>query len=344
MFNKESTKQDWVRFRKRLSNTQDWHEYDTFEVPIYLPYTASIHSVILRINGVGGLAIKSSIQSLRDGWNNVVFELSTHKSDEILLNVSDIGIELQFTDGGDTLYGIIIADSYVADYPSITYDGLWTRGVQSVNHSLLMESHLHIPIEGTYQLGIFGAGLDGSHVHVGNTEMEIEEDDKKSGRFLTEPVHLDAGEHILGLQVKPTDTIAPHYFVRNLVTRSGPDFPSITIERINPTKYVLTIDEINEPKMLVLSNTYADWIVEDVDSHSMGSVKRQLEHIVVNGYANAWIVQPEDGSKFTVYYRPQGFYFSMQLTALILFLVLIVLGFALYIKKKHTQQLQRLSM
>lgn len=75
--------------------------------------------------------------------------------------------------------------------------------------------------------------------------------------------------------------------------------PYISFERENPTTYRVTVSGSTEPYMLVMLMGYNEgWTVSLRDESSFGKPTMiqlaKRSHVMVNGYANAWYITPEE--------------------------------------------------
>lgn len=94
--------------------------------------------------------------------------------------------------------------------------------------------------------------------------------------------------------VKATPLFQPTLILRHQPNEKKPSLatPQITFTKIRPTKYELQVTEAKDPYLLVFSeNFHPDWAL-----HLNGSGKPLAKdrHLIINGYANAWYVSPED--------------------------------------------------
>lgn len=121
--------------------------------------------------------------------------------------------------------------------------------------------------------------------------------------------------------------------------------PAITFQQINPTKYKVRVDNATQPFFLVFSESYdPQWkvyvesmpfrfneIVAEYDNTGVKEAKKEMRftptdisylfkkplsddmHRLVNGYANAWYINPEEVGKenftVTIYFKPQSYYY-----------------------------------
>jgi hypothetical protein len=125
--------------------------------------------------------------------------------------------------------------------------------------------------------------------------------------------------------------------------------PTITFEKMNPTRYEVKVENATSPFFLVFSESYhPEWkayvesrlfkfnkIIVEYDNIGVKETKYEMLftptdilylfekpidnewHFLVNGYANAWYIDPKEIGKenftITLYFRPQS-YFYMGLT------------------------------
>lgn len=119
--------------------------------------------------------------------------------------------------------------------------------------------------------------------------------------------------------------------VRDCTAVTGDRTVDISFEKMNPSKYRVTVTNATEPFLLVFSESYheqwkafvnsqggeTDWI-EAFSQRSIPSDK----HLLTNGYANAWYIDPAElgvGEDFsiTLYYKPQSlFYLGLVISGL----------------------------
>lgn len=121
--------------------------------------------------------------------------------------------------------------------------------------------------------------------------------------------------------------------------------PSISIKKMNPTRYMVHVSNIQNPFVLVLNQSFADrWILtEGVDNANdifspikkiFGHISSPANHFVANGYANAWYINPhnfsnKENNTFTIEFSTQWyFYLGMYISLLT---VASVIAFFLYL-------------
>ncbi len=98
--------------------------------------------------------------------------------------------------------------------------------------------------------------------------------------------------------------------------------PNIKFINENPTYISVNISNATTPFYLVLRNTYdSNWQA----MYQNGSIVTAANHIMVNGYANAWYVNKMGDFKLILYYKPQWIaYLSMAISAFGIMLTLII--------------------
>lgn len=152
---------------------------------------------------------------------------------------------------------------------------------------------------------------------------------------------------------------------------------SITFQRINPTKYEVKVENATKPFFLVFSESYhPKWkayvekdhikfngIIAEYNNPIVKEAKHEMSftpndvfyvfkkpinedlHFIVNGYANAWYIDPKDVGKdnftITLYFWPQSlFYLGMIISGITLF---GFIGYVVYdVRKKILSFLQNL--
>lgn len=129
--------------------------------------------------------------------------------------------------------------------------------------------------------------------------------------------------------------------------------PKIEYRRINPSKYILTISGANKPFILIFSETYQEgWKLYGGSGDRIYSnwfrqpAIEESGHLMSNGYANGWVVNPDslckenqgcrvnsDGSReleMTIEFQPQRYlYLGLVVSLLVIFgsfAYLLILG------------------
>jgi len=100
--------------------------------------------------------------------------------------------------------------------------------------------------------------------------------------------------------------------------------PNIKFEKIDNISYKISVEEAKEPFILMFNETYNPfWKIKGED----------FEHFMINGYANAWLVDKKGSFDLALEYRLQKYFFFgavVSATGLIFAIVL-----AAYLKKKR---------
>lgn len=127
---------------------------------------------------------------------------------------------------------------------------------------------------------------------------------------------------ITNLSLKPVITPTVALILEGEKTSA---LPTISVERINQTKYSVNVKDAYSPYFLILNNSFnSGWkILPETSS----------QHLPINGFANSWLID-KPGSYFLVLeYLPQR-YFYLGWGITIIFLVLVISYLVLkYVKK-----------
>ena len=119
--------------------------------------------------------------------------------------------------------------------------------------------------------------------------------------------------------------------------------PNITVEKINPTKYVIHVDT-SQPFFLVFSESYhKNWV-----AYTNGEQVPGERHFVANGYANAWFINKTGSYDIDLEFWPQKLFYigsATSITALIICTLYISKNkmktiYKRYIKKNKNQTSQ----
>ena len=147
---------------------------------------------------------------------------------------------------------------------------------------------------------------------------------------------------------------------------SNNDIPKITFQKINPTKYLVNIENAVSPYFLIFSESFhrgwkayinnelADYEGEIVGSYFDGQIREEKaqdeffdkypfqtwgkkplpddRHIIMNGYANSWYITPEDAGtrsdyQIIVEYQGQWFFYLGALITLITIIATLAVAF-----------------
>jgi hypothetical protein len=149
--------------------------------------------------------------------------------------------------------------------------------------------------------------------------------------------------------------LAPQYLER-FSTPAPELLPSVSFERVNPTKYRVAVRGAGEPYVLVLSEGFsAEWvpaltfrrptgtplheyplgIQERAEKHQLLDLEAvdewfseplQAQHFRANGFANGWYVEELGDYDLVIDYRPQRLYLAGLALSLVVTLVALTLS------------------
>ncbi len=176
--------------------------------------------------------------------------------------------------------------------------------------------------------------------------------DKESGQYVGD-IELVEGEY--GLQIE-TDGIklssirqSDLFFIKEDTDNSNLSVPEINYDKINPTKFIAKISA-TKPFFLLLDEKYdPEWRIyiknkfsteSLIDKHILNTLflrQENIPHLEVNGYANAWFIDPAKYSKqgdfeIVLEYWPQRiFYVGIVIN------VFVLTGSLIYFLKSRTK-------
>jgi len=106
--------------------------------------------------------------------------------------------------------------------------------------------------------------------------------------------------------------------------RENVEKPGIIFKEINPTKYIIQVRKAKYPYLLVLSENFnRNWKL-----YLNGKPLVENKHFIINGFANAWLVEEKGNYNITIEYLPQRY---MNLGALVSFATLFLsLAYLIY--------------
>ncbi len=122
---------------------------------------------------------------------------------------------------------------------------------------------------------------------------------------------------------KISEVFSPNIISIKSVFPKSLDNPNINFEKINPISYKVSINSATKPFILMFNETYSPfWKIKGED----------FEHFMINGYANAWLVDKKGSFDLALEYRLQKyFYFGSVVSAIGLISAIML---AVYLKKK----------
>lgn len=113
--------------------------------------------------------------------------------------------------------------------------------------------------------------------------------------------------------------------------------PSLTIEKINPTRYHITIQASQKPFILVFNERFNFlWKLYDAQKYSLWFPTSLYDssHFKVNGFANGWIFDKSNGYDLVLEYAPQQKVDQGKLVTAITF-ALVVIYFSYWLWKQR---------
>lgn len=131
--------------------------------------------------------------------------------------------------------------------------------------------------------------------------------------------------------------ILPHIFF--VTSKDQEDsivnYPTVSFIKENPTKYTVTVDNLKRPAFIVFSETFdKGWKIYRND----GSNLFESQHFQANGYANTWLINPEDlkdNKKLTIEYAPQKLFIFGTVISVASLLISIFYFLYTFLKKKR---------
>jgi len=147
---------------------------------------------------------------------------------------------------------------------------------------------------------------------------------------------LDIGD------IRVEEIFSPKIILKQTKTSIGtsPESPEIQIKKVNPTKYLILVSKATGPYSLVFSESFhSQWKL-----YLKGKEIAKDNHFVANGYANYWVINPQDTENLSSYdlvveYRPQIlFYYGAIISLSTLFLLFLVLCLRKIIQKGKTYE------
>ena len=123
---------------------------------------------------------------------------------------------------------------------------------------------------------------------------------------------------------KISEVFSPNIISIKSVFPKSLDNPNINFEKINPISYKISINSATKPFILMFNEAYNPfWKIKGED----------FEHFMINGYANAWLVDKKGSFDLVLGYRLQKyFYFGSVVSAIGLISAIML---AVYLKKKE---------
>lgn len=107
---------------------------------------------------------------------------------------------------------------------------------------------------------------------------------------------------------------------KNVLPQS--DNPQIKVETIDSTKYKVTLLS-DDPQIIILNNRYSD----------LWKIIGNNNHFTINGFANAWVVDPKVNKTFVIEYSSQKLFYIGTLVSIISFVG--ISGLLIFLIIKH---------
>lgn len=123
----------------------------------------------------------------------------------------------------------------------------------------------------------------------------------------------DNGELPVVDRVEFHEIVSPNIVSVRQISQSLGGNATVNYEKINPTHYLVSIKKADTPFILSFNESFSPfWRIRDFD----------VEHFMVDGYANAWIIDKEGSYDLVIEYLPQKlFYYGIGISILGLGLV-----------------------
>jgi len=155
----------------------------------------------------------------------------------------------------------------------------------------------------------------------------------KDSKYLIGKIKIDKGIHTISF--KNSNPVFADFNVKKeandfLLFQKGKELkenlPEISYKKINPTKYLVNVENAQDPFYLVQLENYDTYWNAEINKN------RIEEHEKVFGYANAWYINKKGNYNVVIEYTPQKyFYFSLFIS---LTFILILVVFLIYLKIK----------
>lgn len=268
------------------------------------------------------LKIDNDILNLGSYWMN---KESTLKLDinKIDLNISNNSFEDGSWECIDTTPANPGPPNFSCNKNIDSQDGNYSVALNSNNHRLGMRKRIDLEKDKIYNLTFYSKYLEGPIPKVlieslNSRDEPISEQSYKltqqngwqkfniQFRAFTEKVNLyfyaDPGEYgdskVLfdNVQISLLDTPIKYFLFKpdEAVSRNKNNRLEISYDKINPTKYKVTINNISESFFLNLMQSYdSNWKVYVLKKYGKTEISQDT-HFMINGYANSWLVNKND--------------------------------------------------
>lgn len=162
--------------------------------------------------------------------------------------------------------------------------------------------------------------------------------------------YLSAGDHFIEVvysNPRKIETNKLDYPVivltKNIPVVQESKSPDVLVKRHDSTYYSINIAKSDKPYLLIFGESFGNWVLYPKYSNnnlidtliSFTKPVSEEKHIKVNGYANAWIMDPDDSGEYMIFYQPQLYSYTGALISLLAFIYFL---WALFNLKSQTMQ------
>ena len=164
-------------------------------------------------------------------------------------------------------------------------------------------------------------------------QLKTEELIKQDSKYMIGNITIDKGIHTIA--IKNSNPISSSLkFKRGansfLLFQKGQELkknlPKISYKKINPTKYLINIENAQDPFYLVQLENYDPYWSAKIDKNKI------KEHEKIFGYANSWYINKNGNYNVVIEYTPQKYFYFSLFISLTFLLILIIYLF--YLKNK----------
>lgn len=137
--------------------------------------------------------------------------------------------------------------------------------------------------------------------------------------------------HIKNLRVEKVFGNAVTLRLENKTATSRISSPTVSFQKINVSKYVVSIKQARSPFLLVFSEAYHPlWRAQFFDSHENIDTR---DHLVANSYANAWYVRRTGSYKLVLEFLPEKV-LTLGEWISIVSMIMSIVGLLIFLKKR----------
>ncbi len=173
------------------------------------------------------------------------------------------------------------------------------------------KTEIEIASSGVYTVGIqASANSTGTLTfHIDNREVDITvSKTSRTSQQWSEPIHITEGTHRFLISSDVDVILNTIVLSESTNTSSNSSIPKVSFHKTSPVKYRAEISGATQPFFLVFLESFdPNWSASIKGQHSIS----EEDHTLINGYANAWYINPADygtNGEFEVilYYQPQS--------------------------------------